>query len=146
MGAGRESLLTLYRGTHLKRSQRVSSRMAITTPARVRNRIQAAEADIPDEVLNEFIADEQAFAEAYAGRPSRNPIWNSGSRARSICTKGSLRSQNLALHSSAFRRRHVLDRGDETSSKSIRLIDPLNANLLLAKSLWTHACGKRSWR
>jgi hypothetical protein len=31
--------------------------MAITTPARVRNRIQAAEAEISDDVLNEFIAE-----------------------------------------------------------------------------------------
>ena len=44
--------------------------MAITTPARVRNRIQAAEAEIADDVLNEFIADEQAFVEAYAGKTS----------------------------------------------------------------------------
>jgi hypothetical protein len=42
--------------------------MAITTPARVRNRIQAAEAEISDDVLNEFIADEQAFVESYAGK------------------------------------------------------------------------------
>jgi len=32
--------------------------MAITTPARVRNRIQAAEAEIADDVLNEFIAEQ----------------------------------------------------------------------------------------
>jgi hypothetical protein len=32
--------------------------MAITTPARVRNRIQAAEAEISDAVVDEFIADE----------------------------------------------------------------------------------------
>jgi hypothetical protein len=38
------------------------------TPARVRNRIQAAEAEISDDVLNEFIADEEAFVEAYAGK------------------------------------------------------------------------------
>jgi hypothetical protein len=39
--------------------------MEITTPARVRNRIQATEVDISDDVLNELIADEQAFVEAY---------------------------------------------------------------------------------
>jgi hypothetical protein len=42
--------------------------MAITTPARVRNRIQAIETDISDDVLTEFIADEQAFVESYAGK------------------------------------------------------------------------------
>ena len=56
--------------THLKRAQRESSTMAITPPARVRNRILAAEAEIADDVLNEFIADEQAFVEAYAGKTS----------------------------------------------------------------------------
>jgi len=40
--------------------------MAITTPARVRNRIQAAESDISEDVLDKFIADEQAFVETYA--------------------------------------------------------------------------------
>jgi hypothetical protein len=35
---------------------------------RARNRIQAAEADISEVVLNEFSADEQAFVEAYAGK------------------------------------------------------------------------------
>jgi hypothetical protein len=39
--------------------------MAIATPARVRNRIHATEADISDAVLNEFIADEQVI-EMYA--------------------------------------------------------------------------------
>jgi len=31
--------------------------MAITTPVRVRNRIQAAEVEISDDVLDEFIAE-----------------------------------------------------------------------------------------
>jgi hypothetical protein len=55
------------------------------TPARVRNRIQAAEADISDEVLNEFIADEQAFIESYPGKTfaETDPHF---ALARSICT------------------------------------------------------------
>jgi hypothetical protein len=56
--------------------------MAITTPARVRNRIQAAETDISDAVLNEFIADEQAFIEAYAWK--NPPRYRSATRTSSL--------------------------------------------------------------
>jgi hypothetical protein len=41
---------------------------SVTTPARARNRIQAAEAEISEDALNEFIAVEQAFVESYAGK------------------------------------------------------------------------------
>ena len=34
----------------------------------MRDRIQAADADITDDVLNELIADEQAFIEVYVGK------------------------------------------------------------------------------
>jgi hypothetical protein len=59
--------------------------MAITTPARVRNRIQAAQAEIADDVLNEFIADEQAFVESYAGKTFAEADPQIG-LVRSICT------------------------------------------------------------
>jgi hypothetical protein len=41
----------------------------------VRNRIQATEAEIADTIINEFIADEQAFIEAYAQKtfPESDP-------------------------------------------------------------------------
>ncbi len=70
---------------HLKRPQRVFPSMAITTPARVRNRIRAAEADISDDVLDEFIADEQAFVESYAGKTFADTDPQIA-LARSICT------------------------------------------------------------
>jgi len=59
--------------------------MGITTPTRVRNRIQTAEAKISDDVLIEFIADEQAFIESFAGKtfPEADPQFALG---RSICT------------------------------------------------------------
>ena len=86
VGAGRESSpTTLYRETHLKRAQREFFTMAITTSARVRNRIQAAEGDISDAVLDEFIADEQAFIESYAGKTFAESDPQFG-LARSICT------------------------------------------------------------
>jgi len=54
----------LYRGTHLKRLYREFFIMAITTPARVRNSIQAAEVEISDDVVDVHRrADEQAFVE-----------------------------------------------------------------------------------
>jgi hypothetical protein len=46
--------------------------MAITTPARVRNRIQAAETDISDAVLNEFIAEPRRRAGVRRGLRSEN--------------------------------------------------------------------------
>jgi len=52
---------------------------------RVRNRIQAAEADISDDVVNEFIADEQAFVETYAQKSFAESDPQLG-LARSICT------------------------------------------------------------
>jgi hypothetical protein len=51
--------------------------MAITLPARVRNRIQATEADISDDVLNEFIIDKQAFNESCVRKRSPIPIHRS---------------------------------------------------------------------
>jgi len=51
----------------------------------VRNRIQALETDISDDVLNEFIADEQAFVESYAGKTFAEADPQLG-LARAICT------------------------------------------------------------
>jgi hypothetical protein len=59
--------------------------MAITTPARVRNRIHATETEISDEVLNELIADELAFVEAYAQKTFAESDPQTG-LACSICT------------------------------------------------------------
>ena len=67
--------------------------MTITTPARVRNRIHASEADISDDVLNEFIADEQAFVESYAGKTFADTDPQLG-LARSICTNRQMRSES----------------------------------------------------
>jgi len=60
--------------------------MAITTPVRVRNRIQAAEAEISDDVLDEFIAEPRRRAGVRRGLRSKKrspmPIRRSRSRVR----------------------------------------------------------------
>jgi len=106
--------------------------MGITTPARVRNRIQATEAEISDDVLNEFIADEQAFIEAYAqktftGTDSQLPL------ARSICTDRCAAKALVFLSAPSAGISYTIDELKVDKS------DPANANLVLAKSLWTHA-------
>jgi hypothetical protein len=60
--------------------------MAIKTPARVRNRIQATAGEISDEFLNELSADEQALVEAYAQKTFAENEPQIG-LARSICTE-----------------------------------------------------------
>jgi len=117
---------------HLKRAQRVSSTMAITTPARIRNRIQAAEAEIADDVLDEFIADEQAFIESYAGKTfaEADPQL---ALARSICTDRCAAKALVYLSAPSAGISYTIDELKVDKS------DPANANLALAKSLWTHA-------
>jgi hypothetical protein len=67
--------------------------MAITTPARVRNRIQAAEAEIADDVLDEFIYEptSKPSSNRTHARRSPKPIRNSGSHVRSALTGAQLR-------------------------------------------------------
>jgi hypothetical protein len=106
--------------------------MSITTPARVRNRIQAAEAEIADDVINEYIADEQAFIEAYAQKTfaESNPQFG---LARSICTDRCAAKALVFLSAPSAGISYTIDELKVDKS------DPANANLVLAKSLWTHA-------
>ena len=53
----------------------------LTTPSRIRNRIEVSESDISDEVLQEFIEDETAYLEAYAGKELSD-----SALAAAICT------------------------------------------------------------
>ena len=57
--------------------------MALTTPARVRNRLPFS--GPPDSVVDEFITDAQAWVEAYVGR-SISTTDNYYALARSLCT------------------------------------------------------------
>ena len=57
----------------------------LTTPARIRNRINAAIGDISDAVLAEFITDEQAYIEGYAGKEFAESD-SQFNLARSVCT------------------------------------------------------------
>jgi hypothetical protein len=106
--------------------------MGITTPARVRNRIQAAEAEISDDVVNEFIADEQAFIETYACKTftETDPQF---ALARSICTDRCAAKALVYLSAPSAGISYTIDELKVDKS------DPANANLALAKSLWTHA-------
>jgi hypothetical protein len=106
--------------------------MGITTPARVRNRIQAAEAEISDDVLNEFIADEQAFVESYAGKTFADTDPQIG-LARSICTDRCAAKALLFIAAPSAGITYTID------ELKIDKSDPANAKLSLAKSLWTHA-------
>jgi len=57
----------------------------LTTAARIRNRINAAESDISDAVLTEFITDEQAYIESYAEKTFAESD-SQFNLARSVCT------------------------------------------------------------
>ena len=57
----------------------------LTTATRIRNRINAAIGDISDAVLTEFITDEQANIEGYAGKVFAESD-SQFNLARSICT------------------------------------------------------------
>jgi hypothetical protein len=58
---------------------------ALTTPSRVRNRINVEESDISDENIDEYIEDAQADIEAYAERTfaASDDLFGT---ARSVCT------------------------------------------------------------
>jgi hypothetical protein len=102
----------------------------------VRNRIQAAEAEISEDVLNEFIADEQAF-ESYAGKTFQetDPQFF---LARAICTDRCAAKALVYLSAPSAGISYTIDELKVDKS------DPANANLALAKSLWTHASEKSS--
>lgn len=57
----------------------------LTTPSRVRNRINVEESDIPDAKINEYIEDAQADIEAYAKTTFSASDTLYGT-ARSVCT------------------------------------------------------------
>jgi hypothetical protein len=109
--------------------------LGITTPARVRNRIQAAEAEISDDVLNEFIADEQAFIESYAGKTFLETD-TQFALARSICTDRCAAKALVYLSAPSAGISYTIDELKVDKS------DPVNADLSLAKSRWTYAGGK----
>lgn len=105
---------------------------AITTPARVRNRIQATESDISDDVLNELIADERAYIEAFA----KTTFAESDSQfplARAICTDRCAARAIIHIW--------VPSAGINYSIDELRIdkTDPAYTKLRIAKSFWTQA-------
>jgi hypothetical protein len=105
---------------------------AITTPARVRNRIQAAESDVSDDVLNELIADEQAYIEAFAQTTFAEADPQYG-LARSICTDRCAARAIIYIW--------VPSAGINYSIDELRIdkTDPAYAKLRIAQSLWARA-------
>jgi hypothetical protein len=59
--------------------------VTLTTPSRVRNRINVEESDVSDEIINEYIEDSQANIETYAKRAFAVSDDLFGT-ARSVCT------------------------------------------------------------
>jgi hypothetical protein len=105
---------------------------AITTPARVRNRIQATESDISTDVLNELIADEQAYIEAFANNTFAEADPQFG-LARSICTDRCAARAIIYIW--------VPSAGINYSIDELRIdkTDPAFAKLRIAQSLWARA-------
>jgi hypothetical protein len=58
----------------------------LSTPSRVRHRINVEETDISDEIITEFIEDSQASIESYAGQSFAESDSLFGT-ARTICTE-----------------------------------------------------------
>jgi len=105
---------------------------ALTTPARVRNRIQATVSDVSDAVLNELIADEQAYLEAFAKKTFAEADAQYA-LARSICTDRCAARALIYIWVPTAGINYVIDelRIDKT--------DPAYAKLRIAQSLWARA-------
>ncbi|MGC9443721.1 MAG: hypothetical protein ACP5E9_02115 [Candidatus Methanospirareceae archaeon] len=106
--------------------------VAITTPERVRNRIQATASEISDDVLNELIADEQAYIEAFAQTTfaEADALY---ALARSICTDRCAARAIIYIW--------VPSAGINYSIDELRIdkTDPAYTKLRIAQSLWTRA-------
>ena len=82
--------------------------------------------------MNEFIADEQAYIESYAGKTflETDPQF---ALARSICTDRCAAKALVYLAAPSAGISYTIDELKVDKS------DPANANLALAKSLWSRA-------
>jgi len=104
---------------------------ALTTPARIRNRIDVKEADISDDVLNEFIEDEQAFIEGYAKKTFLVSDSQFGI-ARSVCTdrcavKALMRLLNIPAAGLIYSIDELkIDKSDPASNRLLMLRDIYN--------------------
>jgi len=104
----------------------------LTTAARIRNRINAAEGDISGAVLTEFITDEQAYIESYA----ENAFAESDSQfnlARSVCTDRC--AAKALLHIAGISAGIIYSIDELKIDKSDRAATKLS----MARDIWDHA-------
>ena len=104
----------------------------LTTPARIRNRIHAAESDISNAVLTEFIADEQAHIEGYAEKTFAESD-SQFNLARSVCTDRC--AAKALLHIAGISAGIIYTIDELRIDKS----DPAANKLLMARDLWSRA-------
>ena len=104
----------------------------LTTAARIRNRINAAEGDISGAVLTEFIADEQAYIESYAGKifAESDSQFN---LARSVCTDRC--AAKALLHIAGISAGIIYSIDELKIDKSDRAATKLS----MARDIWDHA-------
>ena len=105
---------------------------ALTTPARIRNRIKASESDVGDAVLTEFIEDEQAYIEGYATKTFAESD-SQFNLARSVCT-GRCAAKAL-LHIAGISAGIIYTIDELRIDKS----DPAANKLLMARDFWSRA-------
>lgn len=106
--------------------------ISLTTPARVRNRVNLTKYDIPDSAIQEFIDDDQAHIEEFAQKTFLESDPQFGI-ARNICTdRGAARSL-LYLENLNPSVTYTIDefRVDKT--------DVVNARVAWAAALWARA-------
>jgi len=104
----------------------------LTTAARIRNRINAAEGDISGAVLTEFIADEQAYIESYAGKIFAESD-SQFALARSVCTDRC--ASKVLLHIAGISAGIVYSIDELKIDKSDRAATKLS----MARDIWDHA-------
>ena len=104
----------------------------LTTPSRIRNRIHAAESDIANAVLTEFIADEQAHIEGYAEKTFAESD-SQFNLARSVCTDRC--AAKALLHIAGISAGIIYTIDELRIDKS----DPAANKLLMARDIWNRA-------
>ena len=104
----------------------------LTTAPRIRNRINAAEGDISDAVLTEFITDEQAYIESYAEKTFAESD-SQFNLARSVCTDRC--AAKALLHIAGISAGIIYSIDELKIDKSDRAAN----KLLMARDIWGHA-------
>jgi len=105
---------------------------ALTTPARIRHRINITDSDISDSDLIEFIVDEQAYIVEFAEKVFSESDAQFG-LARSVCTDRC--AAKALLHILGISAGIVYSIDELKIDKS----DPASTKLSMAKSMWIHA-------